>query len=219
MAGTLRLREHLQEVISLLSNEPKNSSSSLPLIENKEEIETTQTDFNYSNKMATNVIDIIDPIDYEEYIDEHRQKIENDPLRHLLEYPTDDIDFIRIDRQYRTIIPTMPEKEALNDPHIRDCLQSFNGEHFFLRRNYNHYGSAITLLNVRHEQMQALKQTSKHDYEIDIIDDNRQTLIDQERDSPRKSAISDSTIIPTKSSWALAKDDLDKTEPDTIMPH
>jgi hypothetical protein len=23
---------------------------------------------------------------------------------------------------------------ALNDPHIRDCLQSFNGEHFFLRR-------------------------------------------------------------------------------------
>ncbi|CAF3642968.1 unnamed protein product [Adineta steineri] len=219
MAGTLRLREHLQEVISLLSNEPKNSSSSLPLIENKEEIETTQTDFNYSNKMATNVIDIIDPIDYEEYIDEHRQKIENDPLRHLLEYPTDDIDFIRIDRQYRTIIPTMPEKEALNDPHIRDCLQSFNGEHFFLRRNYNHYGSAITLLNVRHEQMQALKQTSKQDYEIDIIDDNRQTLIDQERDSPRKSAISDSTIIPTKSSWALAKDDLDKTEPDTIMPH
>ncbi|CAF0765754.1 unnamed protein product [Adineta steineri] len=153
------------------------------------------------------------------YIDEHRQKIENDPLRHLLEYPTDDIDFIRIDRQYRTIIPTMPEKEALNDPHIRDCLQSFNGEHFFLRRNYNHFGSAITLLNVRHEQMQALKQTSKQDYEIDIIDDNRQTLIDQERDSPRKSAISDSTIIPTKSSWALAKDDLDKTEPDTIMPH
>jgi hypothetical protein len=61
--------------------------------------------------MATNVIDIIDPIDYEEYIDEHRQKIENDPLRHLLEYPNDDIDFIRIDRQYRTIIPTMPEKE------------------------------------------------------------------------------------------------------------
>ncbi len=61
--------------------------------------------------MATNVIDIIDPIDYEEYVDEHRQKIESDPLRHLLEYPNDDIDFIRIDRQYRTIIPTIPEKE------------------------------------------------------------------------------------------------------------
>jgi hypothetical protein len=103
--------------------------------------------------MATNIIDIIDPIDYEEYVEEHREKIENDPLRHLLEYPNDDIDFIRIERQYRTIIPTMPEKEfeyfiniakkkfiflvffrALNDPHIRDCLQSFNGEHFFLRR-------------------------------------------------------------------------------------
>ncbi|UJR34198.1 hypothetical protein I4U23_021604 [Adineta vaga] len=169
--------------------------------------------------MTTNVTDLIDPIDYEEYLDEHRQKIENDPLKHLLEYPTDDIDFIRLERQYRTIIPIIPEKEALNDPHIRDCLQSFNGEHFYLRRNYNHYGSAITLLNVRHEQLQALKQIPKQDYEIDLIDDNRQTLIDQERDSPRKSTINDSIINPIKSSWALAKDDLDKTEPDTIMPH
>jgi hypothetical protein len=44
--------------------------------------------------------------------------------------------------------------------------------------SYNHHGSAITLLNVRQEQMQALKQMAKQDYEID---DNRQTLIDQER--------------------------------------
>ena len=61
MAGTLRLRfvyfllillftviyscsrEHLQEVISLLSNEPK--SSSLPLNENKQEEEEIETTF------------------------------------------------------------------------------------------------------------------------------------------------------------------------------
>lgn len=61
--------------------------------------------------MTKNVIDLVEPIDYEEYTEEHRQQIENDPLRHLLEYPNDDIDFVRIDRQYRTIIPTMPEKE------------------------------------------------------------------------------------------------------------
>lgn len=29
--------------------------------------------------------------------------------------------------------------------------------------------------------MQALKQISKQDYEVDLIDDNRQILIDQER--------------------------------------
>ena len=29
--------------------------------------------------------------------------------------------------------------------------------------------------------MQALKQISKQDYEIDLIDDSRQNLIDQER--------------------------------------
>ncbi len=36
-------REHLQEVISLLSNEPKNSS--LPLNENKDEQEHEETTF------------------------------------------------------------------------------------------------------------------------------------------------------------------------------
>ena len=37
------------------------------------------------------------------------------------------------------------------------------------------------MLNVRQEQMQALKQLPKQDYEVDLIDDNRQSLIDQER--------------------------------------
>ena len=37
------------------------------------------------------------------------------------------------------------------------------------------------MLNVRQEQMQALKQIPKQDYEVDLIDDNRQSLIDQER--------------------------------------
>jgi hypothetical protein len=41
-------REHLQEVISLLSNEPKTSS--LPLNENKEEIEEEETIFTDSVK-------------------------------------------------------------------------------------------------------------------------------------------------------------------------
>ena len=47
--------------------------------------------------------------------------------------------------------------------------------------SYQHHGSAITLLNVRQERMQALKQIPKQDYEVDLIDDNRQTLIDQEK--------------------------------------
>jgi Domain of unknown function (DUF3398) len=62
--------------------------------------------------MASNPIDVIDPIDYEEYIEEHREKVENDSIHHLLEYPNNDIDFIRIERQYRTIIPIMPEKRV-----------------------------------------------------------------------------------------------------------
>ncbi|CAF3490025.1 unnamed protein product [Rotaria sp. Silwood1] len=38
-------------------------------------------------------------------------------------------------------------------------------------------------------------------------------------DSLRKSAINYLTINMMKSSWTLAKDDLDKIEPDTLIPH
>ena len=85
--------------------------------------------------------------------------------------------------------------------------------------SYQNFGSAMTLVNIRQEQIQAMKQIPKQDFEIDLIDDNRQTLIEQERDSPRKSTNNDSTTTPNKSSWMVAKEDLDKTEPDTIMPH
>lgn len=74
-------------------------------------------------------------------------------------------------------------------------------------------------MNIRQEQLSAMKQIPKQDFEIDLIDDNRQTLIEQERDSPRKSTNNDSTTTTIKSSWTTAKEDLDKTEPDTIMPH
>ena len=61
--------------------------------------------------MANNSIEMVEPVDYEDYLDEHRDKFETDPIRHLLEYPIDDIDFVRIERQHRTIIPVLPEKE------------------------------------------------------------------------------------------------------------
>lgn len=38
-------------------------------------------------------------------------KIESDPLQHLMKYPSNDIDFVGIDRQYWTIIPVVSEKE------------------------------------------------------------------------------------------------------------
>ena len=46
-------REHLQEVISLLSNEPKNAS--LPLNENKEEIESDLVKMNFFRKISSGI--------------------------------------------------------------------------------------------------------------------------------------------------------------------
>ena len=39
----------------------------------------------------------------------------------------------------------------------------------------------MTTLSYRQEQFQAMKQMTKQDYEIDLIDDNRLNLIEQEK--------------------------------------
>jgi hypothetical protein len=226
--------------------------------------------------MASPPVDTIDPIDYEEYLDEHREKIELDPLRHLLEYPHDDIDFVRIERQYRTIIPVMPEKESDStlDGRTRrhHCvfffLQSVGRSSYsrlfaeFQRRTFSSSSkvraSTLTtrLAAIRHRlfQLRAVRQCgnigqrssravaraqANSQTRFRSGSDRRQstdvdrtgkscvstrasrtsTCLVRLQDSPRKSALNDSSSVPLKSSWALAKDDLDKTEPDTIMPH
>ena len=56
--------------------------------------------------------DIMDPVDYEDFIQQHQLQIDHDPLRHLMEFPIDDVEVGIMQRKCRTVVPVVPEDEG-----------------------------------------------------------------------------------------------------------
>ena len=53
--------------------------------------------------------DVVDPPDFEDFLLQQQYVIERDPMRHLLDFPTDDVIVARLRRHVRTIAPIVPE--------------------------------------------------------------------------------------------------------------
>lgn len=56
--------------------------------------------------------ELVDPIDYEEFLQQHNQQISRDPLRHILDFPPCDVQIKRIERKIRTIEPIVPKENV-----------------------------------------------------------------------------------------------------------
>lgn len=54
--------------------------------------------------------ELIDPIDYEEFLQQHSSKICRDPLRHILDFPPNDVQMRSIERKIRTVEPIIPKE-------------------------------------------------------------------------------------------------------------
>ena len=54
--------------------------------------------------------DVVDPPDFEEYLAQHYNVADRDPMRHLLEFPAGDVDVELVRRNVRTIAPVIPER-------------------------------------------------------------------------------------------------------------
>jgi hypothetical protein len=54
--------------------------------------------------------DIVDPLDYEDFIQQHQLLLERDPLHHVLDFPANDIKVETVPRRIRTEFPVVPEE-------------------------------------------------------------------------------------------------------------
>ena len=62
----------------------------------------------YSTPSSTNVMDMVDPIDYEKFLTENAPMLETDPHRDLLIFPEDDVSVTSLPRKHRTIEIPVP---------------------------------------------------------------------------------------------------------------
>uniref|UniRef100_A0A8C1PM30 Dedicator of cytokinesis 6 n=1 Tax=Cyprinus carpio TaxID=7962 RepID=A0A8C1PM30_CYPCA len=56
--------------------------------------------------------EVVEPVDYEEYVSSHPPGAEPGPLRQLLEFPSDDLELLLQERECATIEPPVPEEEV-----------------------------------------------------------------------------------------------------------
>lgn len=55
--------------------------------------------------------EVVEPVDFEEYVSSHAPGVEPGPLRQLMEFPQDDLELLHQDKECITLEPPLPEEE------------------------------------------------------------------------------------------------------------
>uniref|UniRef100_A0A671UZK3 Dedicator of cytokinesis 6 n=1 Tax=Sparus aurata TaxID=8175 RepID=A0A671UZK3_SPAAU len=133
--------------------------------------------------------EVVEPVDFEEYVSSHAPGVEPGPLRQLMEFPQDDLELLHQDKECITLEPPMPEEEE-----------------------YQRYSTTFTPHNSerqRERQRGLVKQT----FELDeAAAAERQ---DDQDDAKRRSVSIDET---PRGSWASSIFDLKNSSPDALLP-
>uniref|UniRef100_A0A8C2E8G2 Dedicator of cytokinesis 11 n=1 Tax=Cyprinus carpio TaxID=7962 RepID=A0A8C2E8G2_CYPCA len=91
---------------------------------------------------------IIEPLDYENVVSQRKAQIHSDPQRDLLVWPPDDVSVTQIQRQRRTIVPSVPqnaENEAKSQ-FAKECIKMYNTNWHVINYNYEAFSGDFRTL-------------------------------------------------------------------------
>ncbi|XP_048846353.1 LOW QUALITY PROTEIN: dedicator of cytokinesis protein 7-like [Brienomyrus brachyistius] len=154
--------------------------------------------------------DVVEPVDFEEFLSSHALGVEPGPLRQLMEFPPDDLELRLQERECMTLEPALPEEDTL-DPRVRDALGVYTDDWLIIQRKYQHLStahSAQTSERLRERQRGLVRQT----FELDVVSADRH---DDQDDIKRRSVSLDDT---PRGSWASSIFDLKNSSPDSLLP-
>uniref|UniRef100_T1J9Y0 Uncharacterized protein n=1 Tax=Strigamia maritima TaxID=126957 RepID=T1J9Y0_STRMM len=171
--------------------------------------------------------DVVDPLDYEDFSQQHQTQMSRDPMRHLLEFPEDDLEVCVEPRKCRTVESIVPEENLgeLN-AHVRDCVQCYTSDWIVVHRRYQHYSSSCAMHDPVAHKLTAIGSTSKQEFEIDL-DDKKSPIENgviaaspvnqQDGDSDEKESLNSLNDTP-RGSWASSVFDLRNSASDPLIP-
>ncbi|CAG12198.1 unnamed protein product [Tetraodon nigroviridis] len=155
--------------------------------------------------------EVVEPVDFEEYVSSHAPGVEPGPLRQLMEFPQDDLELLHLDKECITLEPRVPDEEDSLDPRVRDALSVYTDDWLVIQRKYRHYSTTFTPHSSerqRERQRGLVKQT----FELDVTTTDHQ---DDQDDAKRRSVGLDET---PRGSWASSIFDLKNSTPDALLP-
>ncbi|XP_058233853.1 dedicator of cytokinesis protein 7-like isoform X13 [Hemibagrus wyckioides] len=155
--------------------------------------------------------EVVEPVDFEEYVSSHAPIAEPGPLRQLLEFPSDDLELILQERECTTLEPALSEEDTL-DPRVRDAHGVYSDNWLIIQRKYQCYSTMQNPHNTeRHREKRRglVKQTFELD-EAAAADRS-----DDQDDLKRRSLSLDDT---PRGSWASSIFDLKNSSADALLP-
>ncbi|XP_056115262.1 dedicator of cytokinesis protein 11 isoform X1 [Rhinichthys klamathensis goyatoka] len=121
---------------------------------------------------------IIEPLDYENVVFQRKAQIHSDPQRDLLLWPADDVSEAQIDRQRRTIVPSVPqnaENEA-KSLFAKECIKMYNTNWHVINYNYEAYSGDFRTLPCKGMKMEKLPSQV---FEVDEGEEDSSSLCSQ----------------------------------------
>ncbi|RZC34337.1 dedicator of cytokinesis protein 9 [Asbolus verrucosus] len=111
---------------------------------------------------------LVEPLDFENFLLKNKTVLQNDPQRELLLYPPDDISEIVLPRRYRTLFQTFPTSQETENCNLftKQCIASYSSNWNLIHYKYNAYSGTYADLpkvpNIEYKE---------ENYEIDIDTD------------------------------------------------
>lgn len=155
----------------------------------------------FSSTMS--LCEVLEPLDYEDFLIQHQSILDRDPLRLILDFPPGDVELRVVKRIIRTEEPVVPlESLSTVSPYVRRCIDTFTSDWLVIHRKYRARASPIA-------RERLVQDTPRQDFEVDQ-EDNGLNSPNEEDDIPNTS------MDTPRGSWASL--DLRHSQHDPLLP-
>ncbi|KAH1008877.1 hypothetical protein HUJ05_009380 [Dendroctonus ponderosae] len=167
--------------------------------------------------------EIVEPLDFEEFVGAYQQVLDRDPLRCILDVPLGDVQVDVIERPLRTLRPILPEEKLDSlSPHVQACVDCYKSVWKVVRYNHRQLsGSSSSRSNLA----KSLQPSPKQEFEVDFqvtSETNSELDVASQGSSSRQSIVSIGSLsscgdtITPRNSWASL--DLRHSAGDALIP-
>ncbi|XP_032886818.1 LOW QUALITY PROTEIN: dedicator of cytokinesis protein 11-like [Amblyraja radiata] len=110
------------------------------------------------HSLPTEKAKIVEPLDYENVIEQKRSQIQGDSLRDLLQFPVDEVSIATVPHHRRTVCSALPP-DAEAQAHgllVKECIRTYNSDWLVVNYKYEAYGGDFRSLPSKVHQLEKL---------------------------------------------------------------
>ncbi|XP_039439015.1 dedicator of cytokinesis protein 7 [Culex pipiens pallens] len=117
---------------------------------------------------SISLCELVEPIDYEEFLTQHSGLLVRDPLRSILDFPANDVQMRVVPRKIRTVQHVVPSEELGELPlHVQHCVDCFTRPWKVVEFSQRSYSSSCSGVRERADKGALSPSAYQQEFEID----------------------------------------------------